>query len=59
MLITVHRYPFPAKVRFMHLLENFADDLGTGCGDVVTKPKLVKHKNKCHADVTCLDCNTT
>ncbi|KAJ1035611.1 hypothetical protein NDA18_000388 [Ustilago nuda] len=28
-----------------------------GCGDVVKKPKLQQHFNRCYAAVTCLDCS--
>lgn len=28
-----------------------------GCGDVVKKPKLLQHFNRCYAPVTCLDCS--
>ncbi|EST08657.1 Zinc finger, C2H2, LYAR-type [Kalmanozyma brasiliensis GHG001] len=28
-----------------------------GCGDVVKKPKLIQHYNRCYAPVTCLDCS--
>ena len=28
-----------------------------GCGDVVKKPKLQQHFNRCYAPVTCLDCS--
>lgn len=28
-----------------------------GCGDVVKKPKLLQHYNRCYAPVTCLDCS--
>ncbi|GAC98375.1 hypothetical protein PHSY_005969 [Pseudozyma hubeiensis SY62] len=28
-----------------------------GCGDVVKKPKLQQHYNRCYAPVTCLDCS--
>ncbi|PWY97330.1 hypothetical protein BCV70DRAFT_167141, partial [Testicularia cyperi] len=28
-----------------------------GCGDVVKKPKLLQHFNRCWAPVTCLDCS--
>ncbi|EPQ28110.1 uncharacterized protein PFL1_04437 [Pseudozyma flocculosa PF-1] len=27
------------------------------CGDVVKKPKLLQHYNRCYAPVTCLDCS--
>ncbi|KAI8888970.1 hypothetical protein K501DRAFT_239752 [Backusella circina FSU 941] len=30
-----------------------------GCGDVVKKPKLNQHRNRCHATFTCIDCSTT
>ncbi|AXA50159.1 cell growth-regulating nucleolar protein [Malassezia restricta] len=29
-----------------------------GCGDVVKKPKLQQHYNRCFSPVTCLDCST-
>ncbi|KAI8979853.1 hypothetical protein BDF20DRAFT_790288, partial [Mycotypha africana] len=29
------------------------------CGDVVKKPKLNQHRNRCHATFTCIDCSTT
>ena len=28
-----------------------------GCGDVVKKPKLAQHYNRCYAPFTCLDCS--
>lgn len=31
----------------------------TGCQDVVKKPKLDTHYQRCHASVTCVDCSTT
>ncbi|CEP11014.1 hypothetical protein [Parasitella parasitica] len=30
-----------------------------GCGDVVKKPKLNQHGNRCYATFTCIDCSTT
>jgi hypothetical protein len=30
-----------------------------GCGDVVKKPKLDSHSQRCHASFTCLDCSRT
>ncbi|KAK0448704.1 hypothetical protein EV421DRAFT_1479658 [Armillaria borealis] len=30
-----------------------------GCDDVVTKPKLMAHWNRCYAQVDCLDCSKT
>ncbi|KAI9266886.1 hypothetical protein BDA99DRAFT_571186 [Phascolomyces articulosus] len=29
------------------------------CGDVVKKPKLDQHRNRCHSTFTCIDCSTT
>ncbi|KAI9497428.1 LYAR-type C2HC zinc finger-domain-containing protein [Zychaea mexicana] len=29
------------------------------CGDIVKKPKLDQHRNRCHATFTCIDCSTT
>ncbi|KAL1924310.1 uncharacterized protein VTP21DRAFT_7345 [Calcarisporiella thermophila] len=29
------------------------------CQDVIKKPKLDQHRNRCHATFTCIDCNTT
>lgn len=28
-----------------------------GCGDVVKKPKLAQHYNRCYSPFTCLDCS--
>lgn len=29
----------------------------TGCGDVLTKPKLDKHRDMCHSSFDCIDCS--
>ncbi|KZV66675.1 hypothetical protein PENSPDRAFT_585001, partial [Peniophora sp. CONT] len=31
----------------------------SGCSDVVKKPKLDQHRNRCGASFTCIDCSTT
>ena len=38
-----------------HKMVSFVCD---GCGDVVKKPKLQQHYNRCFSPVTCLDCST-
>ncbi|KAI8972488.1 hypothetical protein BDB01DRAFT_839341 [Pilobolus umbonatus] len=30
-----------------------------GCGDIIKKPKLKQHQQRCHSSFTCIDCSTT
>ena len=32
-------------------------NLSAGCGDVLTKPKLDKHRTMCHTSFDCIDCS--
>jgi len=32
-------------------------NLSAGCGDVLTKPKLDKHRAMCHTSFDCIDCS--
>ena len=32
-------------------------NLSAGCGDVLTKPKLDKHRTACHSSFDCIDCS--
>ena len=32
-------------------------NLSAGCGDVLTKPKLDKHRAVCHTSFDCIDCS--